>query len=88
MKLLSLISVSTVYDVNYFVDHFLFTEIARANGGNDIEEAVITIPLHFNDEQRAAIKYFISIIGAILSNLINYTKSCNKNSASADHGAN
>ncbi|XP_020606283.1 heat shock 70 kDa protein 14-B-like [Orbicella faveolata] len=31
-------------------------EIAQANGGNDIEEAVITIPLHFNDEQRAAIR--------------------------------
>ncbi|KAJ7383631.1 Heat shock 70 kDa protein 14 [Desmophyllum pertusum] len=29
-------------------------EIARANGGSDIEEAVITVPLHFNDEQRAA----------------------------------
>ena len=35
----------------------IFTEIAQANGGNDIEEAVITAPLHFSDEQRTAMRY-------------------------------
>ncbi|XP_044172882.1 heat shock 70 kDa protein 14-like [Acropora millepora] len=29
-------------------------EIAQANGGNDIDEAVITVPFHFNDKQRTA----------------------------------
>lgn len=37
----------------------LFSEIAQANGGNDIEEAVITVPLHFNDEQRTAMRYSV-----------------------------
>ena len=46
----------------YFVDCFLFTEIAQANGGNDVEEAVITVPLHFSDKQRTAIRYFINIV--------------------------
>ena len=41
---------------------FLFTEIAQANGGNDVEEAVITVPLHFSDKQRTAIRYFINIV--------------------------
>ena len=49
----------------YFVDCF-FPEIAQANGGNDIEEAVITVPLHFNEDQRAAIRYFINIIDPVL----------------------
>lgn len=31
-------------------------EIAQANGGNDIEDAVITVPLHFSDEQRVAMR--------------------------------
>ena len=35
----------------------LFLEIAQANGGNDIEDAVITVPLHFSDEQRVAMRY-------------------------------
>lgn len=39
------------------IDCFHFTEIAQANGGNDIEEAVITVPLHFSDEQKTAIRY-------------------------------
>ena len=54
---------------------FLFTEIAQANGGNDIEEAVITVPFHFNDEQRAAIRYSINIVDPGLSKFINYRKS-------------
>lgn len=57
------------------MDCFLFTEIAQANGGNDIEEAVITVPLHFNDEQRAAIRYFINIFNPELSKLFNNRKS-------------
>lgn len=40
---------------------FLFAEIARANGGSDIEEAVITVPLHFNDEQKTATRYSIIV---------------------------
>ena len=39
----------------------LFLEIAQANGGNDIEDAVITVPLHFSDEQRVAMRYIIII---------------------------
>lgn len=34
-------------------------EIAQAKGGNDIEEAVITVPFHFSDEQRTAMRYSI-----------------------------
>ena len=39
----------------------LFLEIAQANGGNDITDAVITVPLHFSDEQRVAMRYIIII---------------------------
>ncbi|CAH3104805.1 unnamed protein product [Pocillopora meandrina] len=31
-------------------------EISQANGGNDIEEAVITAPLHFSNEQKTEIR--------------------------------
>lgn len=31
-------------------------EISQANGGNDIEEAVITTPLHFTHEQKTEIR--------------------------------
>ncbi|XP_068710647.1 heat shock 70 kDa protein 14-B-like [Montipora foliosa] len=31
-------------------------EIARANGGNGISEAVITVPFHFSDEQKTAMR--------------------------------
>lgn len=34
--------------------HVLPSEIAQANGGNDIDEAVITVPFHFDDKQRTA----------------------------------
>lgn len=39
----------------------LFLEIAQANGGNDIEDAVITVPLHLSDEQRVAMRYILFI---------------------------
>ena len=57
------------------MDCFLFTEIAQANGGNDVEEAVITVPLHFSDKQRTAIRYFINTVNPGLRKLINHRKS-------------
>ena len=44
------------YFTVFFCFVLFFKEIAQANGGNDIEEAVITAPLHFNDEQKTEIR--------------------------------
>ena len=46
-----LINLFTFFWHNFTV---LPSEIAQANGGNDIDEAVITVPFHFNDKQRTA----------------------------------
>lgn len=45
--------------LRYLDDFFLnvlLSEIARANGGNGISEAVITVPFHFSDEQKTAMR--------------------------------
>lgn len=46
----------SIHIYRFFWHNFtvLPSEIAQANGGNDIDEAVITVPFHFNDKQRTA----------------------------------
>lgn len=45
-----------------FRDFFICTEISQANGGNDIEEAVITAPLHFSNEQKTEIRWINQLL--------------------------
>ena len=42
--------------LDYFFLNVLLSEIARANGGNGISEGVITVPFHFSDEQKTAMR--------------------------------
>ena len=44
----------------------MFSEIAQGNSGSEIDEAVITVPLHFSDEQRTAMRYSIFVTPADL----------------------
>lgn len=47
---------------NLSLETFICTEISQANGGNDIEEAVITAPLHFSNEQKTEIRWINQLL--------------------------
>ena len=56
----------SLFSAFQFISNVLLPEIAQAKGGNDIEEAVITVPFHFSDDQRTAMRYRYSISCSIL----------------------